>query len=328
MALDPTPGQLAALAQPQRQGPVHEIDLGTTPPQLTHHEVRVRGIRVHVVEAGEGPALVLQHGFPQDWHCWTSVIGALAEHHRVICPDMRGFGQSDAPPFGYEKETLAQDLLAVVDALGVQRFSLAGHDWGGVVSFIAALRAPARIDRLVLLNTAHLFWQIDAAFARAIRGFWYMPLVGTPLLGPWLLRRRKFLSIALGWAHPGLAWDAEERQHYLGQFDQRARRSAARRLYGSYAFREVAEIVRGRYKRERLTVPTLMLHGDGDRAIRPPLIRGHEPYADDLRVELISGAGHFVVEAEPERVATKILEFLRHPAAPKRTTPNAPAFRW
>lgn len=279
-------------------------------PELTHRTVRVRGIDVHVVEAGEGPPLVLQHGFPQDWFCWASVIAPLAEHHRVICPDMRGFGGSDAPPFGYEKESLAQDLLAVCDALGVGRFSLVGHDWGGVVSFVAALRAPERIERLVLLNTAHLFWQVDAQFLLALRGFWYMPLIGTPLLGPWLLRRERFRRLTLGWAHPGLAWDGEERRRYVDQFGERARRSAARRLYGSFSFRELPENLRGRYKRERLTVPTLFVHGDRDRAVRAPIIRGFEPYADDLRVEFIPGAGHFVVEAAPEIVASKILAFV------------------
>lgn len=285
-------------------------------PELLHHDVEVRGVRVHVVEAVSDPthpALVLQHGFPQDWYCWASVIAPLAEHHRVICPDMRGFGASEAPPFGYEKEALAQDLLAVCDALGVERFSLAGHDWGGAVAFITALRAPERVERLVLLNTLHLFWKVDATLAWALRGFWYMPLLGTPLLGPWLLRREWFRRVTLGWAHPGLVWDAEEHRRYIGQFDNRARRSAARRLYGTFVFKELAEVLRGRYKRERLTVPTLFLHGDGDRAVREPLIRGHEPYADDLRVEIVSGAGHFVVEDASAVVARRILDFVGVP---------------
>lgn len=286
-------------------------------PELTHHQIEVGGIRIHAVEAGEGPALVLQHGFPQDWHCWAKVIAPLSDRHRVICPDMRGFGRTDAPPFGYDKECLAQDLLAVTAALGAERFALAGHDWGGVVSFIAALRAPERVERLVLLNTAHLFWQVDAAFVLALRGFWYMPLVGTPLLGPWLLRRRRFQDAVLGWAHPGLDWDAGERDRYLGMVCERARAGASRRLYGTFVFRELAEILRGRYRREHLTVPTLLLHGDADRAVRAPLLRGFEPFADEMRVELVPGAGHFVAEAEPELVARAILAFTAPAAEPR-----------
>lgn len=284
--------------------------MAAAPPALTHHELEVRGIRVHAVEAGEGPALVLQHGFPQDWYCWAHVIAPLAERHRVICPDMRGFGRSEAPPFGYDKEGLAQDLLAVTAALGAERFSLAGHDWGGVVAFIAALRAPERVERLVLMNTAHLFWRVDPAFLVALGGFWYMPLIGAPLLGPWLLRRPRFRGAVLGWAHPGLRWDAVERSHYIDQLGERARLSASRRLYGSFVFRELAENLRGRYRREHLTVPALLLHGDGDRAVRAPILRGFEPYADDMRVELVPGAGHFIAEAEPELVARAILDFV------------------
>lgn len=277
---------------------------------LAHHDVFVRGIRVHVVEAGRGPALVLQHGFPQDWHCWEAVLTPLAQHYRVICPDMRGFGQSDAPPYGYDKEGLAQDVLAVCDALEVERFSLVGHDWGGVVSFIAALRAAERIDRLVLINTAHLFWLIDARFLLALRGFWYMPLIAIPLVGPWLLRRRWFTDALLAWVHPGLEWDAAARRNYLEPLRQPARASASRRLYGRFVLFEFAEILGGRYKQERLQTPTLLLHGDGDRAVRTPVVRGYEPYADDMRVELIPGAGHFVLDEEPELVARRLLAFL------------------
>jgi pimeloyl-ACP methyl ester carboxylesterase len=265
---------------------------------------------VLVVEAGDGPPLVLQHGFPQDWRSWQAVIPILAERFRVICPDMRGFGESDAPPWGYDKEGLAQDLLAVCDALGVDRFALAGHDWGGVVCFIAALRAPERVERLILLNTAHGFWQVDLEFLLALRGFWYMPLIGAPLLGSRLIRTTWFQRTVLGWADPGLAWDPATSEAFLGPLRaQPARASASRRLYGRFVFSELAEMLRGRYLRERLTVPTLFLHGTADRAIRPAVLRGYEPHADDLRIELVPGAGHFLCDAEPELVAGRMIEF-------------------
>ena len=279
-------------------------------PQLVHRTVHVRGIDVHLVEAGAGPALVLQHGYPQDWHCWQGVLPILARHFRVICPDMRGFGQSDAPPWGYDKEGLAQDLLAVCDALDVEQFSLGGHDWGGVVAFLAALRAPRRVQRLVLLNTSHMFWKPSVRFWFGMRGFWYMPLVATPLLGSWLVRRRWFTRSVLAWVHPGLPWDDATRELYHGPIrTQRARASASRRLYSRFVFGELFEALRGRYRRERLTVPTLMLHGQDDRAVRPAILSGHEPYADDLRLELLHGA-HFVCDDQPELVAERMLAFL------------------
>lgn len=200
--------------------------------ELTHHELRVRGIGMHVVEAGSGPPLVLQHGYPQDWRSWSAVLPILAEHHRVICPDMRGFGRSDAPASGYHKEGLAQDLLAVTRALGVERFALAGHDWGGVVAFIAALRAPARVERLLLLNTSHLYWEGGPRFWWNMRGFWYMPLIACRGLGPVLLGSRWFPRLVLRWAHPGLEWDEATYEGYFAPLREqpaRARVAAALR---------------------------------------------------------------------------------------------------
>jgi pimeloyl-ACP methyl ester carboxylesterase len=111
-------------------------------PGVEHGYVEARGLPVYVAEAGRGPPLVLQHGWPQHWYAWRALIPALAQRLRVICPDMRGFGWTEAPTAGYHKEGLAQDLLAVCDALGLERFALAGHDWGGFVAFVAAIRDP------------------------------------------------------------------------------------------------------------------------------------------------------------------------------------------
>ncbi len=138
---------------------------------VDHHYVEVRGIRVHVAEAGHGPPLVLQHGWPQHWYAWHRIILRLGERFHVICPDMRGFGWTDAPAAGYEKEELAEDLLGVCDALGIERFSLGGHDWGGFVAFLAALRSGDRVRRLVLMNTGHAFLQVDLRLIGTQVGF-------------------------------------------------------------------------------------------------------------------------------------------------------------
>ena len=115
---------------------------------MQHRWVHIAGgLRVHVAEAGEGPPLLLLHGWPQHWWMWKGVIPALAESHRVICPDLRGHGWTDAPPWGYEKEGLASDALALLDALEIERVGMLGHDWGGLVGFLLSLRAPERIER-------------------------------------------------------------------------------------------------------------------------------------------------------------------------------------
>lgn len=284
-------------------------------PTLRQHHVQVRGLRIHVTEAGDGPALLLQHGWPEDWRCWERVIPALSERFRVICPDMRGFGASDAPASGYGKESVARDLLGVADALDIERFHLGGHDWGGIAAFIAALRAPERVERLVLLNTAHLFFRLDWRLLVAMRGFWYQPIIALPAIGPWLLQRGGLTRVLSRWADPHLAWDTATEAAYVQTLREPARARASRRLYASFVTRELPAILRGRYRGERLTTPTLFLHGLDDRVVRPDLLRGYEDHADDLQLEFVPGAGHFICQSHPALVSERMLGFLA-PALP------------
>src|SRR3954469_2569929 len=119
-------------------------------PGVIHEDVDIPGVRVHVALAGAeaAPALVLVHGWPQHWWAWRHVIPALSARYRVIAADLRGHGWSDAPRDGYEKEQPASDLLALLDAMSVEKVIWAGHDWGAWAGTLAALRAPERFDRL------------------------------------------------------------------------------------------------------------------------------------------------------------------------------------
>ena len=118
---------------------------------VTHRFVDAGGLRMHVAEAGpeDGEVIVLLHGWPQHWYEWRHQIPELAKHYRVICPDLRGFGWSDAPSSGYEKETLAEDIVNVLDALGLERVKLVGHDWGGWCGFLICLNHPERVERFL-----------------------------------------------------------------------------------------------------------------------------------------------------------------------------------
>jgi len=119
---------------------------------VSHRYVDAGGLRMHVAEAGEGDPIVLLHGWPQHWYLWRSVIPQLAPHAHVICPDLRGFGWTDVPGSGYDRETMAQDVLSLLDAEGLDQVRLAGHDWGGWIGFLLCLRHPARVERFVAMN--------------------------------------------------------------------------------------------------------------------------------------------------------------------------------
>ena len=113
----------------------------------THRYVQAGGLRFHVAEAGpDGPPVLLLHGYPQHWYAWRHVMADLAGDHRVYALDLRGAGQSDVPRRGYDSDTLAADVLAVLDALDLPVVQLVGHEWGGWLGFTLALSAPHRFS--------------------------------------------------------------------------------------------------------------------------------------------------------------------------------------
>ena len=122
---------------------------------LTHRFVEANGLQFHLVEAGQGPLVLLLHGFPEFWYGWRNQLPALARHFRVVAPDLRGYNLTEKPPTGYDWETLASDVPALIRALGAEQAHVVGHDWGGVVAWGAAIFHPDVVDRLVILNAPH-----------------------------------------------------------------------------------------------------------------------------------------------------------------------------
>ena len=140
---------------------------------LEHRHVALAdGTRLHVAETGAGPALVLVHGWPQHWWAWRRLLEPLAQAPRVICPDLRGLGWSDAPPGSYAKEAWAADLVALRDALGLERVDLAGHDWGGLVALLAALRAPGRVRTVAAVSSVHPWTRAPSPLIPASPAHW------------------------------------------------------------------------------------------------------------------------------------------------------------
>jgi pimeloyl-ACP methyl ester carboxylesterase len=249
---------------------------------------------------------VLLHGWPQHWYEWRHAMPALAAAGaHVIAPDLRGFGWSEITARGYRKPSLALDVLAILDALGVERFRLAGHDWGGYLAFLLGLHRPDRVQRLMLLNTGHGFVKRDLRTLRAQAGFWYMPLLGTPGVGPAIVRRGIHDALLQRSGAVEGAWTDEDRRIFLDRIDPHV----TQQVYGSFVYAE-APVALLRRERRRLRPPTRFLHGDADPAIRPDFIRGLEDHADDYRLELLPGLGHFCIEQAPEVVVPKMVDFL------------------
>jgi pimeloyl-ACP methyl ester carboxylesterase len=244
------------------------------------------GVRVHLAAAGPpgAPPLLALHGWPQHWWCWRDVIAALGGEYRVLCPDTRGFGWSGWPADGdFRKQRVADDALALLDVLGIERAQLVGHDWGGWAAILAALTAPERFSGLLALGIGHPWVPRKVAARNAWRLSYMLPLATWPGRLP-----RTILQSA---RRDGRCWTAAELHTYLDALPT----NATRRLYRAFVVRELPTVRAG-----RLEVPARLMVGR-----REPLglyITANFPG----EVELVDRAGHFLPEEAPGLVAERI----------------------
>lgn len=284
-------------------------------PGVKHRFVSAGGLNAHVAIAGKGDPVVLLHGWPEHWYAWRSVIPRLAERYKVICPDLRGFGWTEIAWTGFEKENMADDVLGMLDALEIDRARIVGHDWGGWIGFLMALRAPERVEQLVALGVPTPWSPVTPRNLFAARRFAYMGLLAAPFLGQRLVQRPVFLRRRMRkWANKRSAWSGEDIRIFTKELRAPTRARASALLYRTFLARELFPVLRGRYRGQRLTTPTLLLRGGRDRLTPPAFLAGVERHADDLRVQTIKGAGHFPHEERPKAVARRILRFFKEGA--------------
>jgi pimeloyl-ACP methyl ester carboxylesterase len=274
---------------------------------VEHRFLNAGGLRMHLAQAGEGRPIVMLHGWPQHWYLWRRVMPVLAPRARVLCPDLRGFGWTDAPSGGYDRETMAQDVLALLDELGLDRVDLVGHDWGGWIGFLLALRRPERIGCFVALSIVPPWPSGDRrGLLEAWRWAYQIPLA-LPQLG----RRAVEHGLARLALRAGSdAFSQEEIKAFTDRLKgERAR--ASELLYRTFLLREAVPVLAGRYARLPLEVPTLLLVGERDAVIPTRAVREHAARADALELELVPEAGHFIVDEKPGLVADRTLGFCR-----------------
>ena len=280
---------------------------------VEHRFVELPGLRMHVAEAGHGDPVLLLHGFPQHWWEWRGVIPALAEHHRVIVPDLRGTGWTDAPRTGYEREQLLADVVALLDALEVDRVHVVAHDWGALIGFLLCFEQPERVRSLMSIAIPHPYIRFTVKALPAFRHLWFQYVVATPGLGPRLLgsgRQRLVRRIIRGFSSPRTTWSDDDLNVYAERMREPARARAASSLYRGLILPEIGRIAMGRYRSQRLTTPTVILCGADDPVMRPELLGGYEDHADDLTIEVVPDASHFIPDEQPDAVAEHALALL------------------
>lgn len=277
-------------------------------PGVVHRFVTARGTRFHVAEAGTGEPVLLLHGTAQHWYAWRKVIPELAGEYRLFCLDLRGCGWSEATRRGYGTAQQVHDVLAVMDALGLERVRLIGHDSGGWLGFALCLHAPERFSGFVALNITHP-WPGQATLFRTAWRFWYTALWEYPGAGRFVLRRWPWFTRFLlrRWAGPPCRWDPDALEEFVRASRTRSGSRAIQQALWQFVLRDIPALALHRHSRGRLTVPTLIVGGQKDPVSRPVSSRRMADHADDLEIALVPG-WHLLAETAPRIVAAAVRE--------------------
>jgi pimeloyl-ACP methyl ester carboxylesterase len=262
-------------------------------------------VRLHVAEAGSGTPVLLLHGWPQHWWCWRHVIEGLRGHYRLLVPDLRGFGWSEAPGRDYSPAVFARDAVALLDALGLARAHVVGHDWGGFAGFLLGLQHPERVDRLLLCNTPGPWAPLTPGVVVGLRRAWYAALVATPTLGERVVARPGFIPWFLRLGGPAGLFPDADAMLYADQFRDRARAAATSRLYRSYLRLAQAILLRRAFEGQRLEAPTRLLFGADDCYIPVAVLQEVEAHGDDLTLEVVRGCSHWMPEQQPALITDR-----------------------
>jgi pimeloyl-ACP methyl ester carboxylesterase len=274
-----------------------------------HSYVDVGDVVLHVASAGPdtGPPVLLVHGFPQTWYSWTQVAPLLVDAgFRCLIPDLRGLGDSTRPLHGYDKQTLGEDLVRLLDALGIDRTAVVGHDWGGVVAFSIAARHPERVSRLGVVDVAI---PGDGAPNISQGGRrWHHAFLGTLDLPEALITGREEVFLRWFYEHYGhhqrvLPDDAVA--EYL-----RCYTAAGALRAGFELYRTVPVDIAANETLEKIDVPVLAVGGATSFGRGAEVEESLRRMAHDVTGHVLADCGHWVPEEKPCELAELIVRHL------------------
>jgi len=282
---------------------------------IEHHDVQTNGVRLHVAQAGspDAPLVILLHGFPEFWFGWHAQITFLAEHgYRVWAPDQRGYNLSDKPAGidAYQLNVLAQDVIGLIDAAGVDQAYMVGHDWGAGVAWMTAILYPTRVKKLVILNVPHPV-ALEETFRSNPKQWlksWYIGFFQIPLLPEFLLTfadamgaaQMLFLS-----SNPRTFSDAEISK-YVRAWKQPGAMTAMINWYRALVQRRPSTPAD-----PRVHMPTLVIWGANDVALSREMAQLSVDQCDDGRLVIFEQASHWVQHEETHQVNALLADFLR-----------------
>jgi pimeloyl-ACP methyl ester carboxylesterase len=268
--------------------------------------VEARGVRFHVTESGpaDGRPVLALHGWPQHHWVYRDLLADPPPGLRIIAPDLPGYGWSGPAPHAWAKDDVAEDVLALMDALALDRVLLVGHDWGGFVGYRMVLAAPQRFDGYLVMNMAHP-WQTPKTI---LPHFWrflaYQPFVAS--IGTFLQTRTPYLErVIFGFGPKAHRLTPADVRVYAERFRDPVVARSATDTYRTFLLRELPSGAREPEIRWA-TVPIRALFGMADFAVHHSLASPDTARADDYTFEPVE-SGHFVIDERPDLVRAKLI---------------------
>jgi pimeloyl-ACP methyl ester carboxylesterase len=272
-----------------------------------HAHADLGDVRLHYVTAGQGPAVVLLHGWPQTWYMWRDVLPELARHHRVIAPDLRGLGDSSRPPGGYDKKTLAHDVWRLVhDVLQEQRLFVVGHDWGGPTAFALAAQHRDAVRRLAIFDVPVPGDGTPTFFNNR----WYHGLHWEVDFPEALTAGREDIYLRFFYRTWGARPDAiseQAQREYLRTYRQPGAMRAGFNFYR--AMRQDVADNEAFLAQGKLPMPVLCYGGSHGRGRGMSAVESWRRVATDVRGGVAEHCGHWIPEERPEWVVERLLAF-------------------
>jgi pimeloyl-ACP methyl ester carboxylesterase len=306
--MTPTPTPLSAPEGPGSVSGAPNLPAGFTD-TFTSRYVQTGDLRQHAVIGGDGPPLLLVHGWPETWYGWRLLMPALARDYEVIAVDQRGRGLSDKPTGGYDTGTLADDLAALMDALGHERFAVVGHDTGFAISYALAADHPDRVERVAL---ADIPGSPGAAPSPPVfvpgpinDRLWHLPFNRLETINEQLVTGRE--DVFFRWEFDAAARKLPDDviDYYVGLLSDP---DSLRGSFGFYRALDATIAQDGERKAKPLAMPVLAIGGEA--SFGEHVAEAMEPVADDVQGYVVPGAGHFVAEEAPDEMLAALTAFL------------------
>jgi pimeloyl-ACP methyl ester carboxylesterase len=273
---------------------------------IRFRHVIAHGIRLHLAEAGpgDGPLVLLLHGFPEFWYGWRKQLPALAAAgYHVVAPDQRGYNLSEKPPgiAAYRVDLLADDVVGLMSALGYERAAVAGHDWGAAVAWHTALRYPERVERLAILNVPHpvVFQRNLRNNPSQMRKSWYILFFQLPWLPEALARRGDWdgaARVLKSSSHPG-TFTEDDLARYRAAWSEPGACTAMVNWY-----RAVVQRPPRLPANRRVTMLTEIIWGGRDEFLEVSMARESLEFCDRGHLTMIPQGTHWIQHEEPDLV--------------------------